>query len=315
MGNGTPLSNPLTGIIVPMVTPLRGRDELDVPGLHRLVEHILAGGVHGILALGTTGEAPSLSYRLRREVIEQTCAQAAGRVPVLIAVTDTAFVETVNLARYAADHGASGVVLAPPYYFPAGQPELLEYLHHLVPELPLPVFLYNMPSHTKLFYEPETVREAAEIPGVVGLKDSSANMIYFHRLQNLFQDRPGFALLVGPEELLGETLLLGGHGGVSGGANFNPRLYVELYNAAREKDLAQVAQLHEKIIRISTSIYSVGKYGSSVIKGIKCALSCLEICSDFMAEPFHRFREGERARILEHLHELSLLPEDEQCEH
>jgi len=305
MNTRGPLSTPLSGIVTPMVTPLLDRDTLDTDGLERLIEHILGGGVHGLLILGTTGEAPSLSYRLRRELIERTCAQVAGRVPVLVAVTDTAFVETVNLAGKAADSGASAVVLAPPYYFPAGQPELLEYLHHLVPELPLPVFLYNMPSHTKLFFEPETVRQAAEIPDVAGLKDSSANMVYFHQLQYLFRDRPDFALLVGPEELLGEALLLGGHGGVSGGANFKPRLYVDLYDAAQARDLEGVARLHESIIQISTTIYSVGRYGSSVIKGIKCALSCMGICSDFMAEPFHRFREGERAQIVEHLEQLS----------
>jgi 4-hydroxy-tetrahydrodipicolinate synthase len=81
------------GIIPPIVTPLRARDELDVAGLEKLIEYILAGGVHGLFVLGTTGEAPSLSYRLRRETIERTCRQVAGRVPVLVGITDTAFVE------------------------------------------------------------------------------------------------------------------------------------------------------------------------------------------------------------------------------
>ena len=84
---------PLRGIIVPMITPLLDRDTLDVAGLERLIEHILAGGVHGLFILGTTGEAPSLSYRLRYELIERTCTQVAGRVPILEANTDTAFVE------------------------------------------------------------------------------------------------------------------------------------------------------------------------------------------------------------------------------
>ena len=209
---------------------------------------------------------------------------------MLVGITDTSFVESVNLAREAAVAGAAGLVLAAPYYFPAGQPELLEYLQHLAPELPLPLFLYNMPTHTKLFFEPDTVRQAADIADVVGLKDSSANMIYFHRLQGLLAGRPDFALLIGPEELLGETLLLGGHGGVSGGANFHPRLYVDLYNAAVAKDTDAVANLHRHVMQISNTVYSVGRHGSSVIKGIKCALSLLGICDDFMAEPFHRFR-------------------------
>jgi dihydrodipicolinate synthase/N-acetylneuraminate lyase len=303
------LLRPLRGIIPPMVTPLLDRDTLDAAGLERLIEHILAGGVHGLFVLGTTGEAPSLSYRLRKELIARACSQVAGRVPVLVGITDTSFAESVNIAREAAAAGATGLVLAAPYYFPAGQPELLEYLQHLAPELPLPVFLYNMPTHTKLFFEPDTVRRAAEVPGVVGLKDSSANMIYFHRLQGLLADRPDFSLLIGPEELLGETLLLGGHGGVSGGANLHPRLYVDLYNAAVAKDLDAVAQPHRRVMQISNTVYSVGRYGSSVIKGIKCALSLLGICDDFMAEPFHRFRRPERELVRRHLIDLALLPQ------
>jgi len=245
------LSRPLRGIFPPMITPLAERDRLDDSGLERLVEHIVSGGVHGLFILGSTGEAPSLSYRLRRELIEKTCSLVAGRVPVLVGITDTAFVESVRLARFAADKGAHAAVLAAPYYFPAGQAELLEYLQHLVPELPLPVFLYNMPAYTKIMFEPETVHAAAEIHGVCGLKDSSANMVYFHHLQLLFKGRSDFALLVGPEELLGETILLGGHGGICGGANLFPRLYCDLYDAAMRRDMDAVARLHDRVMTIS----------------------------------------------------------------
>lgn len=300
------LALPLRGIIPPMVTPLLDRDTLDVAGLERLIEHILAGGVHGLFILGTTGEAPSLSYRLRRELIERTCRQVRGRVPVLAGITDTAFVESVRMAGFAAEAGAAAAVLAAPYYFPAGQAELLEYVQHLVPELPLPLFLYNMPSHTKISFDLDTVSRAAELPGIVGLKDSSGSMIYFQRLISLFQDRPEFALLVGPEELLGEAVLLGGHGGVNGGANLHPRLYVELYEAATGRDMDRVAALQRQVMRISTGIYSVGRFGSSYLKGLKCALSILGICNDFMAEPFHRFNPPERARIEQELRDLGL---------
>ncbi|KPK45009.1 MAG: dihydrodipicolinate synthase, partial [Phycisphaerae bacterium SG8_4] len=136
--NSNELPSPLRGIIPPLVTPLLDRDTLDEAGLERLVEHILAGGVHGLFILGTTGEAPSLSYRLRHDLIERVCRQVAARVPVLVGITDTSFVESTNIARKAKDAGAQAVVLAPPYYFPAGQLELLEYLKHLTAELPLP---------------------------------------------------------------------------------------------------------------------------------------------------------------------------------
>jgi dihydrodipicolinate synthase/N-acetylneuraminate lyase len=301
------LPRPLRGVIPPMVTPLLDRDTLDVAGLERLIEHILAGGVHGLFILGTTGEAPSLSYRLRHELIERVCTQVKGRVPVLVGITDTCFVESLNIACKAKDAGAQAVVLAPPFYFPAGQAELLEYLKHLTSELPLPLFLYNMPSYTKLMFEPQTVQTAAGITGVVGLKDSSGNMAYFRRLQSLLQDHPDFSLLMGQEELLAEATLLGGHGGVCGGANLLPQLYVDLYNAACARDLPKAESLHKRVMQISNTIYSVGRYESSFLKGLKCALSCVGICSDFLAEPFHRFRRAERSVVRRYVKELGIM--------
>lgn len=305
--NSKVLPKPLRGIIPPMVTPLLDRDTLDVVGLQRLIEHILAGGVQGLFILGTTGEAPSLSRRLRCELIERVCGQVKGRVPVLVGITDTSFVESVNIACKAKDAGAQAVVLAPPYYFPAGQGELLEYLEHLMPEIPLPLFLYNMPSYTKLVFEPETVKAAASITGIVGIKESSGDMGYFRRLQSLLKKQSDFSLLIGHEELLGEAVLAGAHGGVCGGANLVPQLYVDLYNAACRKELSVVESLHKKVLQISKAIYGVGKYESSYLKGLKCALSCMGICNDFLAEPFRRFRRSERSVIRRHLKGLGLM--------
>ena len=287
-----------------MVTPLRGRDELDIPGLERLVERIISGGVSGIFILGTTGEGPSVSYRLRREFIERVCKLAGGRVPILVGITDTAFVESVNVARHSADVGASALVVAPPYYLPEAQPELREYIDHLVPELPLPLFLYNMPALTKVSFELETVRQAMDNPRIIGLKDSSGDLAYYRSAAALIKQRPDWSLLIGPEEKLFESLQLGGNGGVSGGANLFPGLYVKLCEAFRAGDLARAQQLQLQIQRVSDSLYHIGRHSSSIIKGIKCALNCLGICDDFMAEPFHRFRAGERLIVQHHLKKL-----------
>jgi dihydrodipicolinate synthase/N-acetylneuraminate lyase len=291
------MKTPLTGIIPPMVTPLRSRDELDLAGLERLIEHILSGGVSGLFILGTTGEGPSLSYRLRRELIDRVCKQVNDRVPVLVGITDTAFVESVNLARHAANGGAKAVVVAPPYYLPEAQPELQEYLDHLVPELPLPLFLYNMPALTKVHFELDTVRRAMDSPRIIGLKDSSGDLDYFGKAAQLVRARPDWPLLIGPEEKLFDALQLGGHGGVSGGANLFPKVYVQLCQAHHAGNFARAQELQGQIQRISDSFYHVGKYSSSIIKGIKCALACLGICDDFMAEPFHRFRAEEKALV------------------
>ena len=276
-----------------MITPLRDRDELDVAGLERLIEHILAGGVHGLFILGTTGEGPSLSYRLRSELIQRVCKQVNRRVPVLVGITDTSFVESVNVARSAGEAGADAFVVAPPYYLPEAQPELQEYLDHLIPEIPLPLYLYNMPALTKVHFELETVRRAMDEPRIIGLKDSSGDLAYFKSAAGIIHRRPDWSLLIGPEEKLFDSLQLGGHGGVSGGANLFPKLYVKVIEAHRAGNLTRAQELQQQIQRVSDSFYRIGKYSSSIIKGIKCALSCLGICDDFMAEPFHRFRSAE----------------------
>ncbi|MDD4871933.1 MAG: dihydrodipicolinate synthase family protein [Kiritimatiellae bacterium] len=300
------LSKPLHGIVPPMITPLTGRDVLDVAGLERLIEHILKGGVNGLFILGTTGEAPSLSYRLRLELIERTCRQVKGRVPVLVGVTDTAFVESVNMARHASDCGAYAAVLAPPYYFPSGQPELAEYIEHLMAEMPLPVFLYNMPMMTKMTIEPETIRRLASQPRIIGVKDSSGDISYFKTILEVAKKRPDWSVLVGPEELLSESVRLGGFGGVNGGANVNPKLFVDLYEAASRGDNVRINELQKRVIDFGR-IYHVGHHASSIIKGLKCSLSLLGICDDFMAEPFHRFFEPERVQIQKLLGEIGVL--------
>lgn len=288
-----------------MITPLRGRDELDVAGLERLVEHILGGGVAGLFILGTTGEGPSLSYRLRRELIQRVCQQVQRRVPVLVGITDTAFIESVAVARAAADFGADAVVLAPPYYLPEAQPELQEYLDHLVPELPLPLYIYNMPALTKVTIEADTLRRAMDNPRIIGLKDSSGDLVYFKNAADLIrQHRPDWPLLVGPEEKLLATLEIGGNGGVSGGANLFPKLYVQGVEAFRAGHLARAAELQQQIQRVSDSFYRVGRHASSIIKGIKCVLASKGICDDFMAEPFHRFRDAERELVRTRLREI-----------
>jgi dihydrodipicolinate synthase/N-acetylneuraminate lyase len=158
----------------------------------------------------------------------------------------------------------------------------------------LPLFLYNMPALTKVSFELETVRRTMDNPRIIGLKDSSGNMTYFHRAAGLLKHRPDWSLLMGPEELLADAVFAGGHGGVNGGANLFPRLYVDLFFAAKAGDTARVRELHTRVMRISDNLYRIGRHPSAIIKGIKCALSLLNVCGDFMAEPFHRFREPER---------------------
>ena len=301
------MNSELRGVIPPMVTPLKADGTLDAAGTERLVEHILAGGVHGLFLLGTTGEAPDLSYEVRRELVERVCRQVNGRVPVLVGITDTIFAESLKLAEFAKTCGASALVAAPPYYFAAGQPELIDYYTRLADAVPLPLYLYNMPSQVKVMIEVKTVVELAKHPNIAGLKDSSGNIGYFNACRYHLRDRRDFAILMGPEEAMGEVVLMGASGGVAGGANIFPKTFVDLYNAAIAKDVDRVRELQDRIMRVSSLIYGVGHHNSSFVKGVKCALSLMGICSDALAAPREPFNAEDRELICGRLRELGAL--------
>jgi 2-dehydro-3-deoxy-D-pentonate aldolase len=287
---------PLAGIVPPLVTPLLDYDTLDVEGTERLIEHVIAGGVSGVFILGTTGEAPSLSYRLRHEFIQLACRLVDQRVPVMVGITDTSFVESIAVAQTAQEAGAYAAVLSTPYYFPAGQTELIQYVKRILPNLPLPLMLYNMPSLTKVWFEHETLQQLTEFDQIIGMKDSSGDWDYFLQLPRLKQTRPDWSILLGPEHFLVDAIAIGADGGVNGGANIFPELFVQCYEAARADDAERARQLLEQIETLQ-QIYSVGKYASRYIKATKSALSIRGICSDKLAEPFNHFMQPERDAV------------------
>lgn len=283
-----------------MVTPLNAEGGLDVKGLERLIEHLINGGVHGIFLLGTNGEAPSLSYALRKELITKACTYIGGRVPVLVGITDTSFEGSLDITAHSKEAGADAVVVAPPYYLPISQEEMMDYLERLMPQLPLPVMMYNMPSCTKLHLSLETVKKAKEL-GAIGIKDSSGDMSYFYSLIEAFKESPEFSIIVGTELFLPETIIYGGHGAVAGGANFLPELFVDLYNASLANNLEDIKILRSKVAFVNNSIYCVGKNASRITKGIKCALSVMDICEDHMALPLRKFENREREKVKDYL--------------
>ena len=290
----------IKGIIPPMVTPLLENKELDLVGLKNLLEHLINGGVHGIFILGTTGEGPSLSYAVRKQLVSETCRIVNKKVPVLVGITDTSFDGTLEIANHAKKVGADALVVAPPYYFPIAQEEMGDYLESLVPMLPLPFMLYNMPSCTKLHLSIDVVRRAKEL-GAIGIKDSSGDLSYLYVLIEEFRSDPTFSIIAGTELFLPETIMYGGHGSVAGGANFFPRLFVDLYEAAMAQNLEKVKLLRDKVIKVHQTIYEVGEYPSRHIKGTKAALMAMGICQDHNAEPLDRFTEEQRNRIKKYI--------------
>jgi 4-hydroxy-tetrahydrodipicolinate synthase len=298
------LAQPIRGIIPPMVTPLADQNTLDHGGVERLVEHLLGGGVHGLFILGTCGEGLSLSHQLRRELVDHVCRQVDGRVPVLVSITDTSRTESIELARFAADAGGDALVLAPPCYYSIDQDELREYVWSVVRELPLPVMLYNMPALTKEVFEPSTVRSLMEEESIVGLKDSSGDLGYFESIRQLTRERPDWALMTGAEHLLTRSLELGGDGGVCGGANVWPQLFVQIYEGATSFTDTAIADhkevvndLVDKADRLA-QIYRGGPTSaSSLVKGLKAALSVMGICGETVAAPLQSYSAAERRRV------------------
>ncbi|QGY47004.1 dihydrodipicolinate synthase family protein [Maribellus comscasis] len=293
----------LHGIIPPIVTPLKNENEIDEQGLKQLIEHIVAGGVHGIFLLGTTGEATSLSYQVRKEFIEKACLIINNRVPVVVGITDTSVRGSLEMAAVAKKSGADALVISTPYYLPMSQQEFVNYLNYLTPKLPLPFLLYNMPGCTKMHMSVETVKAAYQL-GAIGIKDSSGDMGYLYALQEAFKNNPDFSVICGTELFLPESVTFGGKGAVPGGANIFPKIFVNLYEAAVNNDLNKISKLREIVIQIEKKIYNIGKDNSKYIKSIKCALSVIGICDDFVAQPFERFEKKECDLLRTNLHEL-----------
>lgn len=287
-----------------MITPLLEDQTLDLKSLNLLAEHLIKGGVHGIFILGTTGESSSFSTDFKEHFIREMLKIVDGRTPVLVGMTDSSLESANHLAHTAQKHGAKALVSAPPFYYHLSQEELVAYYQGLADALPLPLFLYNMPSHTKIFFEIDSVMKLSKHPNIIGLKDSSANAPYFQKLLYLLKRESEFSLLVGPEEILAESVVMGADGGVPGGANLFPQLYVELYEAAVQKDFSMLIPLHQMVMEISTSIYSMDANQSSYLKGLKSALFSSELCDMYLASPLSSFQKSDRKIIADRLEHL-----------
>ena len=289
----------IRGIIPPMVTPLASADELDHAGLERLIEGMIHGGVDALFILGTTGEGPALSYALRVRMIESVCRQVGGRVPVLVGISDTSYTQLLYVADEAAKAGAAAVVAAPPYYFPLHQSDVLRLIEGWARDISLPVYLYNFPALTKVWFEPDVVACAMDMPHIHGLKDSSGDMQYVRKILELRGERRDFRVLVGPENLLAEALLLGADGGVPGGANLFPSLFTKLYMAFHRGDVEGMNQLQAEVVRLGNPIFNSGEADSNHVARLKCALACRGLCSDLPTRPFRppTAREVEEIRL------------------
>lgn len=294
----------LEGIIVPLITPIADNGTIDIEGLNNLIEHVISGGVNGIFILGTTGESQNLAKHQRELMITETSKILRNRLPLLVGISDTSIKDSINLAQKAFENGADAVVSTPPYYFSTGQSELINYFEKLLDQLSLPLFLYNMPVHTKVNFNPITIKEIASNKKVIGFKDSSGNGTYLQSVMYTMKDNPEFKIFAGQEEMTAEMVLMGASGGVNGGANLFPKLYVALYQAAKSNKIEKVRELQQNVMQISTNIYTKSPLASSYLRGLKYALSSLDICKGNLSIPFTQYDKKIKIEIRKAMDEI-----------
>ncbi|AWV97024.1 dihydrodipicolinate synthase family protein [Arcticibacterium luteifluviistationis] len=290
------LNSELSGIITPLVTPLKSDFSLDEEALAKIINHAIDGGVHAIFPLGTTGEFASFSLNFQLDLIKKVSKVVNGRVAVLISITSSCLDDSFKLAEMATTCHADAVVATLPFYFTLNQDEIVSYFQRIADGVKLPLYMYNMPGMTKIHIAPETVNILAKHPNIIGLKDSSGDMNYFKAVSELV-DEPGFSLYVGPEEELAEALRLGAKGGVNGGSNIFPEFYVELFNAFEKGDLAQVEELQTKIKAFSAAVYNLTDNPNSYLQGLKAAMSVKGLCEPTLAPPLKSLGSADMERL------------------
>ncbi|MFJ4852592.1 dihydrodipicolinate synthase family protein [Streptomyces sp. NPDC088730] len=316
-----PLTAPLRGVVPPVCTPLNSAGDIDTPSLARLVEHLIAGGVHGLFALGSTSEVAYLTDTQRATVLETVVRTVDGRVPVLAGVIDTTTQRVVDHARAAAGLGADGIVATAPFYTRTHPVEIARHFRRVRECVDLPLFAYDLPVsvHTKL--SPGLVRELAEDGTLAGLKDSSGDEGGLRRLIVDLGGREGrasgpaagFSILTGSELTVDAALLAGADGFVPGLGNVDPAAYVRLYEAARAGDWELAATEQERLVRLFgiTDVGPEAEMGrsSSALGSFKGALRQLGVidCGD-TAFPQVRLDEAALSQVSRRLRDVGLLP-------
>ena len=285
-----------------LVTPLTRDGAVDEPAIHRLVEHVLAGGVHGLLPLGSTGEVASLDETARRKVLATVMKAAAGRVPVICGVVQSQLAAARADVSAAADLGAMAVLVAPPYYYPIDQPTVLSFYRRLAEDSPLPILVYNIPQNTKVVIEPATVAALAREGSVVGIKDSSRDFEYFESVCVATRDLPDFRIFTGSDTMLLASLAMGGAGTICGGANVAPGWVVRIFDEFEKGDLKAARTQQDSLIELVVAIRA-GVFPSA----IKAALHLQGVCDQWLVSPVAPLDEASVARLRERLHAWGLL--------
>jgi 4-hydroxy-tetrahydrodipicolinate synthase len=258
----------LSGVFAPMVTAFDAEGRLEPESNRRIVEHLVAGGVDGILFSGSTGEFFALTLAEKRELVRFAVEAVAGRTSVLVGTGGTVVEEVVELTRFAREAGADAAVVISPYYFELDQEGLYRYFAQVAGSVDLPIVLYNFPARTAASIGPELVlRMGREFETVRGIKDTVDNISHTRQVIAAVKPKmPDFSVLSGFDEYLVPNLLAGGDGVIGGLANVAPSLHVGIHRAFGRGDLDTVGGLQKRINALM-GLYGVSQPFVAAIKG------------------------------------------------
>ncbi len=245
----------IQGSIVAIVTPMHPDGSLDFVSLRSLIDWHIAEGTNGIVAVGTTGESPTVNVEEHCAIIKTTVEQVAGRVPVVAGTGGNSTAEAIELTSFAKQVGVNASLSVVPYYNKPTQEGMYQHFKAIAEAVDLPMILYNVPGRTVADLGNETVLRLAEIPNIVGLKDATSDLVRHVELLMKLPASKKFALLSGNDDTALPYLLLGGHGVISVTANVAPKAMAQLCAAALKGDLAGARKLNEQLMPLHTKLF------------------------------------------------------------
>jgi len=243
----------ITGSLVAIVTPMHEDGSLDLAAYRQLIDWHVDKGTNAIVAVGTTGESPTVDVDERLELIRITVEQTAGRIPVIAGTGANSTLEAIELTREAAALGVQASLQVVPYYNKPTQEGLYQHFKKIAESTDLPIILYNVPGRTVADLAHETTMRLAQISNIVGIKDATGNI---ERGEWLIREAPeGFAVYSGDDGTAVALMLLGGHGNISVTANVVPDLMARLCALAMAGNATHAATLQLKLLELHKSMF------------------------------------------------------------
>jgi dihydrodipicolinate synthase/N-acetylneuraminate lyase len=231
------------GIFVPTLVPFNDQGDIAEGELRHFVRWLIDKGVHGIFVNGSTGDASRLTHDERLRVAKISCDEAAGRIPVIAGAIEPNVRETRRVCERYAELGVSAAAVMAPTFYRLSPDAVYSHLAEIAHESPVPVLLYNIPALTTAI-DVETVQKLAELPKIVGIKDSSGDIPAMMRMIGLIRPlRPEFSFLTGWDPVLVPMLLIGCDGGTHATGNVIPELLTGIYQAVRAGKIDEAVRI------------------------------------------------------------------------